>query len=252
MCTGNNAGCAADAMVRGGGFMFVLAMVAQKGGSGKSTMAIHLAVEGHRRGLKTLVIDIDTQASAAKIMDRRGDAPPDVTTEAAGRLEKAVQAARSAGYDFVVVDTAPQADRAAAQAAKVADLVVSPVQPSIMDLDAVDATIDVCKLANAPMLFALNRVPVQGQEITGTVDAIRKRGVPVSSVRWGERKAFRYPFMKGLTAQEVEPGSKAASEVKALFDAMRIPAVTQAQRDEGAHVRMSAGAQSHMNPATKV
>src|SRR5215211_7060192 len=99
---------------RTGGCMYVLALVAQKGGSGKSTMAIHLAIEGHRRGLKTLLIDIDTQASAAKIMDRRGDAPPDVATEAAGRLEKAIQAAKAGGYAFVVVDTAPQADRAAA------------------------------------------------------------------------------------------------------------------------------------------
>ena len=224
--------------------MYVLALVAQKGGSGKSTMAIHLAIEGHRRGLKTLLIDVDTQASAAKIMDRRGDDPPDVATEAAGRLDKAIEAARQAGYDFVVVDTAPQADRAAAQAAKVADLVISPVQPSIVDLDAVDATIDVCKLANAPILFALNRVPPQGQEITGTVDAIRKRGMRVCDVRWGERKAFRYPFMKGLTAQEVEPGSKAAGEVRGLFDALRIPA--------GAHVRRRDGETARLRASEKV
>lgn len=226
--------------------MYVLALVAQKGGSGKSTMAIHLAVEGHRRGMKTLLIDIDTQASAAKIMDRRGDDPPDVTTEAAGRLEKAIEAARTAGYEFVVVDTAPQADRAAAQAAKVADLVLSPVQPSIVDLDAVDATIDVCKLANASMLFALNRVPTQGQEIAGTIDAIKKRGVQVSAVRWGERKAFRYPFMKGLTAQEVEPESKAAGEVRGLFDALRIPAGAPAHRDTGTHVRRRDAAKARM------
>lgn len=232
--------------------MYVLALVAQKGGSGKSTMAIHMAVEGYRRGMKTLLIDIDPQASAAKIMDRRGDDPPDVTTEAAGRLEKAVEAARTAGYEFVVVDTAPQADRAAAQAAKVADLVLSPVQPSIVDLDAVDATIDVCKLAGAPMLFALNRIPTQGQEITGTVDALKKRGVQVSNVRWGERKAFRYPFMKGLTAQEVEGGSKAAGEVRGLFDALRIPAVTSAHDDTVTHVRRKAGAKATLRAGEEV
>ena len=127
--------------------MFVLALVCQKGGAGKTTMAIHLAVEGHRRGLRTLLIDVDTQASAAKIMDRGGDDPPDVATEAAGRLERAIHAAEVEGYDLVLVDTAPQADRAAAQAARVADLVVAPVQPSIVDLDAVDAAVDVCKLA---------------------------------------------------------------------------------------------------------
>jgi chromosome partitioning protein len=198
------------------------------------------------------LIDIDTQASAAKIMDRRGDDPPDVATEAAGRLEKAIEAARVAGYEFVVVDTAPQADRAAAQAAKVANLVLSPVQPSIVDLDAVDATIDVCKLANAPMLFALNRVPTQGQEIAGTVDAIKKRGVQVSNVRWGERKAFRYPFMKGLTAQEVEPSSKAAEEVSKLFDTLGIPADMKAHSNTGAHVHRQAGVKARIQSREKV
>lgn len=210
--------------------MFVVALVCQKGGAGKTTMAIHLAVEGHRRGLRTLLIDIDTQASAAKIMDRRGDDPPDVATEAAGRLERAVKAAAAQGYDLVVVDTAPQADRAAAQAAQVADIVVAPVQPSIVDLDAVDATVDVCKLAGVPVLFVLNRVPTQGSEVAGTQDAIVKRGMRVSAVRWGERKAFKYPFMRGMVAQEVEPDSKAAGEVKALYDELGIPARAHVRR----------------------
>lgn len=210
--------------------MFIVALVCQKGGAGKTTMAIHLAVEGHRRGLKTLLIDIDTQASAAKIMDRRGDDPPDVATEAAGRLERAVKAAEVQGYDLIVVDTAPQADRAAAQAAQVANVVVAPVQPSIVDLDAVDATVDVCKLAGVPVLFVLNRVPAQGNEVSGTVDAIRKRGMQVAAARWGERKAFKYPFMRGLVAQEVEPESKAAAEVGALYDELRIPADAHARR----------------------
>ena len=213
--------------------MHTVALVCQKGGAGKTTMALHLAVEGQRRGLRTLLIDVDAQASAAKIMDRRGDEPPDVATEAAGRLEKAIQAAKMQGYQLVIVDTAPQADRAAAQAARVADLVIAPVQPSIVDLDAVDATIDICKLAGAPVLFVLNRVPPQGQEVVGTENAIRKRGMQVAPVRWGERKAFRYPFMRGLTAQEVEPDSKATQEVQALFDALNIPT--------GAHVLRRAG-----------
>jgi chromosome partitioning protein len=119
--------------------------------------------------------------------------------------------------------------------------VVAPVQPSIVDLDAVDATVDICKLAGVPVLFVLNRVPPQGQEVAGTEEAIRKRGMLVAGVRWGERKAFKYPFMRGLTAQEVEPDSKAASEVAALFDALNIPS--------NAHVHMNAGVR-HAFPST--
>jgi chromosome partitioning protein len=221
--------------------MFTVALCCSKGGAGKTTMAVHLAVEGDRRGYKTLLIDIDTQASAAKIMDRRGDAPPDVTTEAAGRLEKAIRVANAEGYELVVVDTAPQADRAAAQAARIADLVVAPVQPSIVDLDAVDATVDICKLTGVPILFVLNRVPPQGQEVAGTEEAIRKRGMPVAEVRWGERKAFKYPFMRGLTAQEVEPDSKAANEVAALFDVLNIPSPAHVRTNAGTPARLPSG-----------
>jgi chromosome partitioning protein len=221
--------------------MHVIALVCQKGGAGKTTMAIHLAVEGQRRGLKTLLIDIDPQASAAKIMDRRGDEPPEVATEAAPRLDKAVKAAEALGYNLVIVDTAPQADRAAAQAARIANLVVAPLQPSIVDLDAVDATIDVCKLAGVPILFVLNRVPAQGREVAGTANAIRKRGMAVASVQWGERKAFKYPLMRGMVAQEVEPGSRAAVEVAELYDALGIPAGAHACRGDAAPARLDAG-----------
>jgi chromosome partitioning protein len=215
-------------------------------------MAIHLAVEGYRRGIKTLLIDIDTQASAAKIMDRRGEDPPDVTTEAAGRLERAIKAAEAQGYELVVVDTAPQADRAAAQAARIANLVVAPVQPSIVDLDAVDATIDICKLVGVPVLFVLNRVPSQGQEIAGTEEAIRRRGMPVADVRWGERKAFKYPFIRGLTAQEVEPDSKAATEVTALFDTLNIRSGAHVRMRDGAPARKNAGVPVRMHSGVKV
>jgi chromosome partitioning protein len=222
--------------------MHIIALVCQKGGAGKTTMAIHLAVEGQRRGLKTLLIDIDPQASAAKIMDRRGDEPPEVATEAASRLDKAVKAAEAIGYNLVIVDTAPQADRAAAQAARIANLVISPLQPSIVDLDAVDATIDVCKLAGVPILFVLNRVPAQGREVAGTANAIRKRGMAVAHVQWGERKAFKYPLMRGMVAQEVEPGSRAAVEVAELYDALGIPAGAHVRRGDAAPVRLDAGA----------
>ena len=58
--------------------------------------------------------------------------------------------------------------------------------------------------------------------MAGTEEAIRKRGMQVASVRWGERKAFTYPFNRGLVAQEAEPDSKAAAEVRALFDLLSI------------------------------
>src|SRR3954451_22443346 len=107
-------------------------------------------------------------------------------------------------------------------------------------------------LANVPTLFVLNRVPTQGSEIAGTVEAIRRRSMQVADVRWGERKAFRYPFMRGLTAQEVEPGSKAAKEVALLFDALPIPSIVKERSGKGAHVHRRAGATSRMPSGEQV
>lgn len=110
--------------------------------------------------MRTLVIDLDPQASAAKVLDRRGDERPDVATEHPARLDAALIAAEKHGYDLVVLDTAPQADQAALRAARSAQLVVVPVRPSIMDIDAVQATIEgsVRARASAPRRPELVRI----------------------------------------------------------------------------------------------
>ena len=66
--------------------MQAVSLVCQKGGAGKTTLAVHLAVEGTARGLRTLLIDLDPQASAGRWADRRGDRPPDVASEQPARL----------------------------------------------------------------------------------------------------------------------------------------------------------------------
>lgn len=94
--------------------MQTLALVCQKGGSGKTTLAIHLAMEGAAQGLRTLILDLDPQASAARWGDRRksGAIDVDVTVDSPGRLDAALQAARREGYDLVVLDSAPTPTRA--------------------------------------------------------------------------------------------------------------------------------------------
>ena len=203
--------------------MFTIALVCQKGGAGKTTIAVHLAVEAQRRGHRTLLIDLDPQASAAKVLDRRGDQPPDVVTEHPARLDVALPAAAAEGYDLVVLDTAPQADQAALRAARAADLVLIPVRPSIVDLDAVQATMDVCQLAKRQPVFILNAVPAQGSEAREAREVISMPGATVSPVALGDRKAFRIAFNDGQVAQELDPKSKAAAEITALFDALNIP-----------------------------
>lgn len=203
--------------------MHSVALVCQKGGAGKTTLAVHLAIEAHLRGLKTLLIDVDQQGSAAKVLERRGDEPPDVATEHPARLEAAIKGAVREGYDVVILDTAPQADQAAIKAARVADTIVIPVRPSIVDLDAIDATMDVCRLVQKPGLFVLNAVSAQGTEANGAERAIIARGGTICDARIGDRKVFRSAFNDGRAAQEIDAHSKASNEIRALFDRLPFP-----------------------------
>jgi chromosome partitioning protein len=210
--------------------MFTIALVCQKGGAGKTTLAVHIAIEAQRRGFRTLVLDLDAQASASKVLDRRGDEPPDVATEHPARIEVTLEKAREQGYDMVVLDTAPHADQGALRAARCADLVLVPVRPSIVDIDAVQTTIDICNLAKRVPLFVLNAVPSQGREAIEAREVISGRGGKVAATSLGERKAFRAAFNDGQSAQELDPKGKAATEIMALYRELNIPTIVQSHK----------------------
>lgn len=204
--------------------MFTIALVCQKGGAGKTTLAVHLAIEAQKRGYRTLVIDLDAQASAAKILERRGEEPPDVVTEQPGHLEVTIEEARKQDYEIVILDTEPHAGAGALKAARIAELVIVPFRPSIVDLDAVQTTMDVCRFAGKAPVFVLNAIPPTGLETEEARAVVAGRGGVVSRVSIGDRKAYRRAFNAGLGVQELEPRGKAAAEIAALFDALPIPA----------------------------
>lgn len=198
--------------------MKTLALISQKGGAGKSTLSIHLAVEGEARGMKTLLIDVDPQGSAANWGDRRGERRPDVATENPARLSKAIERAKTEGYDFVVIDTPPHADQSALYAARSVELVAIPCRLSILDLDAIEATIDLCKMAKKPSRVILNAAPVGATTMLNeATTGIKSRGGILCPAIVRDRAALRHALGDGLVAQEYEPDCRAAQEVTALF-----------------------------------
>ena len=197
-------------------------MICRKGGAGKTTIGVHLAVEAQRRGARVLVIDTDPQASAARVLDRRGEQPPDVVTQHASLLLRSVDQARVEGFDLVVIDTPPQADQAPLTAAKAADMVIVPMRPSIVDIDAIQTTIETCELARKVPIFVLNAVSPTGTEANDTAEFITAKGGRVVQTRIGVRKVYSQAFTLGMTAFEINPRGVAAREIATLFDDLGI------------------------------
>jgi chromosome partitioning protein len=194
-----------------------IALVSQKGGAGKSTLALHLAAEASSRGQRALLVDLDPQGNVAKWGDRRGDAPPDVSAEHPANLEKALRAADSEGYDLVVLDTAPHADQTALRAAKSADLVLVPCRPTTFDLEAIRTTLDLCELTKRQAIVVLNAAPIRSRVVDEAQKAVGDNGGAVCPVVIHHRVAFQHCLIDGRTAAEFEPGGAAALEIAALY-----------------------------------
>lgn len=220
--------------------MNVLALINQKGGSGKTTIALHIATAAWRAGLNTLLIDLDPQTSAAEWHDSRFEEYPAVLSIQPTRLQKALQTAAENETHLVVIDTAPHAESTALDASRAAQLVLVPCRPAIMDLRAVGKTIDILNLARTKAYAILNAVPPKGSVVGEAAEAIDNLGLPVCPVRIGQRVAYSHSLIDGRTAQEVEPEGKAAEEVRQLFvwtcAQLHLPTRTQERKRYGKQV----------------
>jgi chromosome partitioning protein len=201
--------------------MYVIAIVSQKGGVGKSTIAVHLAAEAHAQGQRVLLLDLDPQGSAMEWANRRGDRPPDVSGANPASVNKEIDRARNDGYDLVLIDTAPHADHAALQSARAADLVLIPCRPSTFDIAAISATLDLCKLANKQAVVVLNAAPTRSRVTAEAEEAIAEKGGTVSPVVIRQRVAFQHCLIDGRTAAEFEPGGAAADEIASLLASVK-------------------------------
>jgi chromosome partitioning protein len=201
--------------------MFVLAIVSQKGGVGKSTLAVHLATEAQAQGQRVLLLDLDPQGSAMEWAGRRGDLPPDVSGANPASIAKEIERAREDGYDLIIIDTAPHADHAALQAARAADLVAIPCRPSTFDIAAISATLDLCKLADKQSVVIINAAPIRSKVTAEAGEAIREKGGKVCTIIVHQRVAFQHCMIDGRTAGEFEPDGAAADEIARLLASLK-------------------------------
>lgn len=197
--------------------MKTIAVISQKGGAGKTTLSVHLAVAAESKGVRVAIIDLDPQASAAGWGDSRESESPAVVSAQASRLGQVLDAARDAGAGLAILDTAPHSESTALAAARAADFILIPCRPAILDLRAIGSTIDLAKLAGKPCAVVLNAVPPRGGLAKDAKEAIAGYGVGVAPVHFAQRAAFAHALTGGQTAQEYEPDGKAAEEAIQLY-----------------------------------
>ena len=197
--------------------MYTVAIISQKGGAGKTTLALHLAVASEQAGKSAVIVDLDPQASASRWKDRRQGSAPAVVSSHASRLLEVLQAAREHGAALAIIDTAPHSEASALNAARAADLILIPCRPSILDLQAISSTVDIARLANKTAFAVLNHIPPRGTMAEEARAAIATYNLAVSPAQLVQRNAFVHSLTEGLTAQEYEPEGKAAQEVHSLY-----------------------------------
>jgi len=198
--------------------MPTIAIVSQKGGSGKTTLAIHLAAAATNAGKVACIIDTDPQATAAAWGDWRGGSDPEVITTPPTRLGKTIEDAAKLGADVIVIDTPPHADAAAREAVKAADLVLIPTRPRAFDLHAIQTTAELVGYAGKPAFVVFNAAPARGAQLFAEASAIVENlGLKVCPISFADRAAFHHSTAAGKVAGEADPNGKAAAEADALW-----------------------------------
>ncbi len=197
--------------------MDVVALASQKGGAGKTTLAGHLAVAAGRGNAPVILLDTDPQGSLSSWWNRRQAETPLLSPlphlrDLPARLEEL----RRSGVALVIIDTPPAITSAIRDVMRVADLVVMPVRPSPHDLDAIGATIDLAREAQAQFVFVLTQAKLQARVTPQAAILLSAHGTVASSIIQ-DRVIYATAMTDGRTALEVQPNGAAAAEILALW-----------------------------------
>lgn len=202
----------ADMSAGGQPGMLTIAVFSQKGGAGKSTVAMHLAVAASQT-LKVVLIDADPQATVAMWAADRTSPQPFVARTDPASIERLLTDARAEGYELAIVDCPPHAAPGTLALLRAADHIVIPAQPTMPDLAATARSVALARAAGRTFSFVVNRAPNRAPEVAQALDALSAGGT-VSPVVIGDRRAFSRALTEGLAVTEfASSASKAAGEV---------------------------------------
>jgi chromosome partitioning protein len=194
-----------------------LAFLSQKGGSGKTTLAVHIAVAAAKGRENTVIIDTDPQASASVWGQARGPKDPHVLKTNAVGTRTLMEEAQVKSCHFAVIDTAPHTISGIDVIAAAVDYLLIPCRPSVFDLAAIESSVKIAKAARKPAAFVLNACAARGPEVDQAKEVLVRHGYPVAPVTIGDRKAFARAIISGEAVTEFDPDGKAAKEITALW-----------------------------------
>ena len=217
--------------------MQTLAIVSQKGGCGKTTLAVHLAAFARQQGLHPALVDIDPQASAFKWNARRGEQDEnspklDAIQGTADKLAQLKQLGEENGIDLLILDTAPHSNRDAALAAQIADAILIPCRPATFDLDAMVSTLEIVRATGKPSAVVLNAARRGKRKVAEAREALEGIGATVLPTVVHDWVALEDALTDGRAVHEYEPEGKAAEEVALLYRDITMLFVTN-KRKEG-------------------
>jgi chromosome partitioning protein len=197
--------------------MYTIVCASQKGGSGKTTLSGHLAVEASRAGAGEIaLIDTDPQGSLAHWWNARQLPTPYFVKAGLPDLEQALEGLHQAGIKIAVIDTPPAITQSISRVVAHADLVIVPTRPSPHDLRAVGATVDIAERHGKPVIFVINAATARARITGESAVALSQHGT-VAPVIIHHRVDFAASMIDGRTVGEVMPGSASAKEVSDLW-----------------------------------
>jgi chromosome partitioning protein len=194
-----------------------IAFLSQKGGSGKTTLAVHIAVAAQGAGERVVLIDTDPQSSALAWAQARKAEHPAVHKSTASGLAKLLDKTQSEDRTLAVIDTPPHAVPGADLIARTVDFLVIPCRPSVLDLAAVSSSVHLARASGRPAVFVLNACDPRAPEIEQSKSLLAKHGFPVAPVEVGHRRAFSRALSTGSAVTEFEPKGKGAEEINELW-----------------------------------
>src|SRR6185503_2318284 len=200
-----------------GSAMLVVALTSQKGGSGKTTLSGHLAVEAEKTGAGPVaLIDTDPQGSLSQWWNARVEKTPAFAKVGVFDLQSALQHLERSGIRLAVIDTPPAITDAISHVISLADLVIVPCRPSPHDLRAVGATVDLADRHKKPLIFVVNAATPRAR-ITGEAAVALSQHGTVAPTTIHHRVDFAASMVDGRTVGEVIPNSQSAKEISDLW-----------------------------------